>query len=40
MGKMFAQLCSIEESLKSYESPPHLTSHVTRIEKPLTLSPH
>ena len=39
MDMHFAQLCSIEESFKSFKSWPYLTSHVNtcRIEKPLKL---
>ena len=32
-SKLFAQLCSIEESFKSFKSRPYLTRHMTGIEK-------
>ena len=38
--KLFAQVCSIEESCKSFKSRPYLISHVTRKEKNLKLKRH
>ena len=40
MDMVFAQLCSIEESFKSFKTRPYLTSHVTRKEKILKLKGH
>ena len=39
-NKLFAQVCSIEESSKSFTSWPYLTSQGTRIGKTLKLKSH
>ena len=37
--KLYVQVCSIDKSFKSFKSQPYLTSHMTRTEKTLKLTP-